>query len=49
MKRLLGLLAAGLIGLGLTGCVTTTTTTYGVPGQSFSEPPAAAGSTHRAV
>ena len=34
MLRLLCLLAAGLIGLGLSGCVSTTTTTYGPPGMT---------------
>jgi hypothetical protein len=34
MRYLLCLFAAGLIGLGLTGCVSTTTTTYGPPGMT---------------
>jgi PBP1b-binding outer membrane lipoprotein LpoB len=34
MKRLLSLLAAALLGLSLSGCVSTTTTTYGPAGQA---------------
>jgi hypothetical protein len=39
MRRLLCLLAMGLIGLGLTGCVSTTTTTYGPPGMTGAPAP----------
>lgn len=40
MNRLLCLLAAGLLLLGLAGCISTTTTTYGPPGMSAAPAPA---------
>jgi hypothetical protein len=42
MKLIVALCAATLLALGLTGCVTTTTTTYGPPGQTAAPTPAAA-------